>query len=217
MMDSISVPSDIMKTNNSIQNEVATLLKREAEAVLGVPLINPYQETISLIHKTLARGGRIFVTGVGKAGDVGRKVVSTFNSTGIMASFLSPLDAAHGDLGALSRSDLLLTISNSGKTTEILNLIKSIRRAHPNIAVICLTGNPKAPIAKTADLVLHTGGPEEICPLGLTPTASVLAMLAIMDVVTVLSMRERRFSASEYFIRHHGGYLGSKARKLGLK
>lgn len=202
------------KDKYSIHDEVAELLRREADAVLGVPLSNPYKKVLSLIHETVARGGRVFVTGVGKAGDVGRKVVSTFNSTGIVASFLQPLDAAHGDLGALANNDLLFVISNSGKTTEILNLIKFMRRAHPKIPVICLTGNPATPIAKVSDAVLCTGNPKEICPLGLTPTTSVLAMLAIMDVLTVLSMRERDFSAKEYYLRHHGGYLGSKAKKI---
>ena len=207
----------MQKKQNNIESEVAELLRLEADAILNVPLSNPYKKALFLIHGVNKRGGRVFVTGVGKAGDVGRKVVSTFNSTGIISSFLSPLDAAHGDLGALSARDLLFVITNSGKTTEIINLITLARRVHKSISIICLTGNPLSPIAKTADLVLSTGCPEEICPLGLTPTTSVIAMLAITDVLTVLSMRERGFSAEEYYLRHHSGYLGSKAKQIARK
>jgi len=202
------------KYKNNKEGEITKLLRCEADAILNIPLLNPYEKALSLIHKTITRGGRIFVTGVGKAGDAGRKVVSTFNSTGILASFLSPLDAAHGDLGAISGKDLLFVISNSSRTTEILNLITFIRRIHPKIFIICLTGNPSAPISKTANLVLYTGCPKEICPLGLTPTTSILTMLAITDVLAVLSMRERGFSAKDYYLRHHSGYLGLKAKQL---
>ena len=202
------------RIKNNDESEVAKLLRHGADAILGIPLSNPYKKALSLIHATSKRGGLVFVTGVGKAGDVGRKVVSTFNSTGIPASFLSPLDAAHGDLGALGAKDLLFVISNSGKTTEILSLITSARRAHPKITVICLTGNPLTPIAKISNLVFSTGCPAEICPHGLTPTTSVLAMLAVTDILTVLSMRERKFSLKEYYLRHHSGYLGSKVKHL---
>lgn len=205
------------KPKNDEESKIVELLKRQADAILNVPLSNPYKKTLSLIHDTIANNGHIFITGVGKAGDVGRKVASTFNSTGIPSSFLSPLDAAHGDLGAIRKEDLLFAISNSGKTTEILNLIIFIRRAHPKTPVICLTGNPLAPIAKTANLVLFTGSPKEICPLGLTPTSSVIAMLTITDILTVLSMRQRGFSPKEYYLRHHNGYLGSKAKQLTKK
>lgn len=205
------------KRNNnksSYEQEILELLKREADAIINIPLSNPYKRVITLMHDINKSGGRVFITGVGKAGDVGRKVVSTFNSTGIPSSFLSPLDAAHGDLGTITGKDLLFVISNSGKTTEILNLITFIRRSYKKIPVICLTRSSISPIAKIANLVLLTGSPEEICPLGLTPTASVITMLAIADVLTVLSMRERNFSAEEYYLRHHRGYLGSKAKKL---
>jgi len=199
---------------NDIKNEIKKLLKLQANAILNIPLSNPYKKALSLIHNIDKRGGRIFVTGVGKAGDVARKVVSTFNSTGVKASFLSPLDATHGDLGAISKNDLLFVLSNSGKTTEILNLIKLAHKFYSKLPIICLTGNPSAPVAKSSDLILFTGSPREICPLGLTPTTSVLAMLAITDILVVLSMEERDFSAKEYYLRHHSGYLGSKAKKL---
>ena len=194
--------------------EVARLLEAEAAGILNIPLDNPYQQVIALLHATAKRHGKVVVTGVGKAGDVGRKIVSAWNSTGISAVFLSPLDARHGDLGLIGAHDMLFLISNSGKTTEITELVHLARRLHPNIKSVCLTGNPRSPLANAADLVLSTGNPKEICPLGLTPTTSVLAMLAIADVLTVLSMKSRKYSAAEYQKRHHSGYLGKKAKKM---
>jgi arabinose-5-phosphate isomerase len=169
------------------------------------------------LHTTAGKHGKVVVTGVGKAGDVGRKIVSAFNSTGVSAVFLSPLDARHGDLGVIGAHDLLFLISNSGKTSEITELVTLARRLHPKIKTVCLTGNPRSPLARAADYVLATGNPKEVCPLGLTPTTSVLAMLAIADVLTVLSMKSRNYSPREYQLRHHGGYLGRKAKKLARK
>jgi arabinose-5-phosphate isomerase len=198
-------------------DDVAKILEAEARGVLGVPLDNPYEQVIALLHATAKAHGKVVVTGVGKAGDVGRKIVSAWNSTGISAVFLSPLDARHGDLGVIGAHDMLFLISNSGKTTEITELVALAHRLHPRIKTVCLTGNPRSPLARAADLVLATGNPKEVCPLGLTPTTSVLAMLAIADVLTVLSMTARRYSPADYQKRHHSGYLGSKAKKLAKK
>lgn len=200
-----------------MKSSIRQILETEAAGVLGVPLDNPFDKVIALLHATSKKHGKVVVTGVGKAGDVGRKIVSAWNSTGISAIFLSPLDARHGDLGVIGKHDLLFLISNSGKTSEITELVALARRLHPKIKTICLTGNPTSPLAKAADYTLRTGNPKEVCPLGLTPTTSVLAMLAIADVLTVLSMQSRRYSPAEYQKRHHGGYLGKKAKKMAKK
>lgn len=194
--------------------EVANILYTEACAIENIPLSNPYEEVTTLLNRMSNRSGRLIVSGVGKAGDVGRKIVSTFNSTGIRALFLSPLDAAHGDLGTIHQEDVLFLVSNSGKTKEILDLLRLARKLHRKLATVCLTGSQKSPLAQMADLVLLTGNPKEACPLGLTPTSSALAMLAIGDVLTILSMKKRNFTAADYRLRHHGGYLGKKVRKL---
>ena len=199
------------------KSDIKKILEAEAAGVLSVPLDNPFDKVVRLLHQTAKAHGKVVVTGVGKAGDVGRKIVSAWNSTGVPSIFLSPLDARHGDLGVIGPKDLLFLISNSGRTTEITELITLARRLHPRIKVVCLTGNPASPLARASGLVLATGNPKEVCPLGLTPTTSVLAMLAIADVLTVLSMQSRRYSATEYHKRHHGGYLGKKAKKLSKK
>lgn len=194
-----------------MESKIKKLLDAEAAAVQNIPLSNPFLKVLSVIHKSQRKHGKLVVTGVGKAGDVGRKIVSTFNSAGISSVFLSPLDARHGDLGLIGARDVLFLISNSGKTNEITELIALARRLHKNIPVICLTGNEKSPLARLADLVLWTGNPREVCPLNLTPTSSVLAMLAIADVLTVLSIEARNYTAADYKKRHHSGYLGTKA------
>jgi arabinose-5-phosphate isomerase len=196
-----------------MNTNIQSLLDAEARAVQNVPLSNPFTQVLSVIHKSQKRHGKLVVTGVGKAGDVGRKIVSTFNSAGISSVFLSPLDARHGDLGMIGPRDVLFLISNSGKTNEITELIFLTRALHTKIPIICLTGNEKSPLASSADYVLWTGNPKEICPLNLTPTSSVLAMLAIADVLTVLSIESRKYTAAEYKKRHHSGYLGTRAAK----
>lgn len=194
-----------------MKNKIKAILDAEADAVRNVPLSNPYQKVLSVIHQSQKRHGKLVVSGVGKAGDVGRKMVSTFNSAGISSVFLSPLDARHGDLGLIGKHDVLLLISNSGKTREITELVTLARALSPTLPTICLTGNSRSPLARTADFVLYTGNPKEVCPLSLTPTASVLAMLAIADVLVVLSIEARNYTAQEYKKRHHGGYLGARA------
>lgn len=202
------------KTNAITQKKmIVEILRGEASAILGIPLDNPYENVINLIHKAIKKHGRVIVSGVGKAGDAGRKIVSTFNSTGIPSIFLSPLEAAHGDLGVICANDLLVLISNSGKTREILELIRLARNFHPQIPIIGLTGARRSPLLKQANIVLYTGKPKEICPFGLTPTCSTVAMLALGDILTVLSMKKRNFTPSDYYKRHHGGYLGKKAKQ----
>ncbi len=196
---------------------IAQILLDEAEGVMGVPTDNPYHHALDIIHATNKKHGRLIVSGVGKAGDVGRKIVSTFNSTGISSLFLSPLDAKHGDLGVVGPHDALFLISNSGKTTEIVELVTLARNLQPKIKTICLTSNRSSELGSRVDVVLYTGAPRELCPFGLTPTTSVIAMLVIADILTVLSMQERKYSPAEYHKRHHGGYLGKKAKKLSKK
>jgi arabinose-5-phosphate isomerase len=121
----------------------------------------------------------------------------------------------HGDLGIIRENDVLLVLSNSGKTREILELVELTHVLHPHIPVVIITGNPDGPLARQSRLVLYTGNPPEACPLGLTPTTSATTMAVIGDVLVVLMMKKIRFTAGDYARRHHGGYLGEKSREAG--
>lgn len=202
-----------MMVHMTNKTSVSELLKLEADAILKIPSDNPFDAVARVLNACVKAKGHVVVSGVGKAGDVGRKISSTFNSTGVNSVFLSPLDAQHGDLGVIHDTSVLFVISNSGKTREILELVELSKRLHPKIKSVALTGDHRSPLAQVVDHVLYTGCPGEICPLGLTPTTSVIAMLAIADVVTVLSMKSRNFSSRDYAKRHHSGYLGKKAKK----
>ena len=193
------------------------VLKAEADAILNIPKGNAYGAAVSAIHASVKAHGFVVVSGVGKAGDIGQKISSTFNSVGIRSVFLSPLNAAHGDLGIVHTNSVLLVLSNSGKTDELLELIALVRNLHRHIKVIAITGNKKSPIANLSNILLHTGNPKEIGPLGLVPTASTTTMLVIGDILTVLSMNARKFSAKEYQKHHHGGYIGKRAKKLAKR
>lgn len=182
-------------------------------ALQQIPINDSIDEAVSLIfqqaHKSNAK---VVFSGMGKAGQVGSNIATTFASTGTPAVFLHPSEAQHGDLGILQPNDLLFLVSNSGKTTEILLLVELAKKLFPDIPIVCLTGNRSSPLASQADIVLHTGGPEEICPLGLTPTTSTTVMGVIGDLLVVLLMEKVGFTKSDYARRHHSGYLGEKSR-----
>ena len=141
-------------------------------------------------------------------------IATTFCSTGIPAVFLHPSEAQHGDLGILQRNDLLLLISNSGKTREIVELTHLAHKLNPGLKFIVITGNADSPLAKEADICLHTGNPREVCPLGMTPTTSTTTMTVMGDILVVETMRKTGFTIHEYSLRHHGGYLGERSREL---
>jgi arabinose-5-phosphate isomerase len=155
--------------------------------------------------------GKVVTSGMGKAGIIARKVSSTFSSTGTPSIFLHPGEAQHGDLGMLGKDDILLVFSNSGKTREVLEMVSlSNRLFEGKMRVICVTSDKHSELAKISDAVLHIGHITEACPLGMAPTSSTTAMLAIGDVLCLLVMEEINFSKEEFLKRHHGGYLGSK-------
>ena len=194
---------------------IQQLLRAEAQAVLSIPLSDAYERAVALIvDHTYRRGGKLVTSGMGKAGQIAMNIATTFCSTGTPAVFLHPSEAQHGDLGVLQANDLLLLISNSGKTREIVELTQLAHNLNPELLSIVITGNPDSPLAQTATVCLPTGNPPEVCALGLTPTTSTTVMTVIGDILVVETMKQTKLTVEEYEKRHHGGYLGKKSRSL---
>ncbi len=152
--------------------------------------------------------GKLVVTGMGKSGHIGQKLAATFSSTGTTSFFMHPAEAIHGDLGMMGKDDVLLAISNSGQTEEILRLLGPVRRI--GVTLIAMTGAPESELAKRAEVHLDVSVAEEACPIGLTPTASTTAALAMGDALAVCLLEKRGFTAEDYAIFHPGGNLGKK-------
>lgn len=194
---------------------IKELLQKEAAAVLNIPVGDEYEKAIDMIVEQVHnKGGKLVTTGMGKAGQIAMNIATTFCSTGIPSVFLHPSEAQHGDLGILQENDLLLLISNSGKTREIVELTKLSRILNPQLKFIVITGNSDSPLAKESDICLCTGNPPEVCALGMTPTTSTTVMTVIGDILVVETMKRTGFTIVDYSKRHHGGYLGEKSRIL---
>ena len=194
-------------------SEVRKILEAEASAVLNIPLTDSFEKACDLIYETVhLKGGKVVASGMGKAGQIALNIATTFSATGTPAIFLHPSDAQHGDLGVIQPNDILLLVSNSGKTLEILELYELAGRLGYQMKTIVITGNPDSELGNLADVTIPTGHPVEVCPLGLTPTTSTTVMTVIGDALVVLLMKKIGFTAAEYAKRHHGGYLGVKSR-----
>ncbi|MCF0190057.1 MAG: SIS domain-containing protein [Marinilabiliaceae bacterium] len=194
--------------------EIEDILRHEAQAILDIPQTNDFEGAVTLLYKYVhEKGGKIIMSGMGKAGQIAINMSTTFSSTGSPAVFLHPAEAQHGDLGIMQANDIMILISNSGKTREIVELINLARGLNPEVPIIVITGNPISQLADEADIVLATGNPKEVCTLGLTPTTSTTVMTVIGDILVVRLMQRIGFTNSEYAKRHHGGYLGDKSRK----
>lgn len=189
------------------------ILLAESRAIASIPVTDDYDRAVATIVDRVHRlGGKLVTSGMGKAGQIAMNIATTFCSTGTPAVFLHPSEAQHGDLGVLRPNDVMLLISNSGKTTEIVDLIRLSRNLYADLPLIVITGNPDSPLAHASDMVLLTGGAPEVCPLGLTPTTSTTMMTVIGDVLVVNVMNEIGFTRHDYSLRHHGGYLGHVSR-----
>lgn len=197
---------------------VKDILKYESEAVMNIPVTDEYEKAIDLIVEQVHdKKGKLVTSGMGKAGQIALNIATTFSSTGTPSVFLHPSEAQHGDLGLLQPNDIMLLISNSGKTREIIELIGLARGLYSDIKIIVITGNAESVLAKEADTLLYTGNPSEVCTLGLTPTTSTTIMTVIGDVLVVGTMKRIKFTNKEYAKRHHGGYLGEKSRYQSKK
>src|SRR5271170_2640645 len=163
-------------------------------------------EFVAACRLCLACTGRVIVTGIGKSGHVGRKIAATLASTGTPGFFLHAAEASHGDLGMITASDVVLALSNSGESPELVFLLPHLKRlATP---LITLTGNPASTLARNATVTLDVTVPEEACPLNLAPTASTTAMLAMGDALAVTLLEARGFTATDFARSHPGGTLG---------
>jgi len=194
-------------------NELQDLLKHEAEAILNIPADDTFYKAKDLIYKRVHElKGKLICSGMGKAGQIALNMATTFSSTGTPAVFLHPSDAQHGDLGIIRENDLLLLISNSGKTREIIELVSLSEKLNGVLPLIVISSNSQSELASKADVFISTGNPQEVCPLNLTPTTSTTAMTVIGDILVVLLMKKLGFTSHDYAKRHHGGYLGYKSR-----
>lgn len=196
-----------MKT---VKEKMAEILRAEAEAIRSIPVSDAYDRAVELILDHVHRHhGKLVTSGMGKAGQIAMNIATTFCSTGTPAVFLHPAEAQHGDLGILQPGDVMLLLSNSGKTSEILELVRLARILNPQLPMIVITGNASSPLAELAEVALWTGGSPEVCPLGLTPTTSTTMMTVMGDVLVVGVMERIGFTVADYAKRHHGGYLGA--------
>lgn len=195
-------------------SDIQNLLQKEANAILQIPITDEYEKAVSLILEQVHhKNGKLVTSGMGKAGQIAANMATTFCSSGTPSVFLHPSEAQHGDLGIIQENDLMLVISNSGKTREIIELLDLTKRLNPSIKFIVITSNPESLLAKKADVSLFTGAPAEVCPLGLTPTTSTTIMTVIGDILVVNTMKHTSFNYQDYAKRHHGGYLGEKSRE----
>ncbi len=183
------------------------VLRIEADAVaaLGARVGEEFERAVEII---LARHGRVIVTGVGKSGHIGRKLAATLASTGTPAYFVHAAEAAHGDLGMITPEDVVIALSNSGSSEELLTIVPLVKRQGARL--IAMTGKPDSPLAREADAHLDAGVGEEACPLNLAPTASTTAALALGDALAVALLDARGFAAEDFARSHPGGALGRR-------
>jgi arabinose-5-phosphate isomerase len=198
-----------MSNHRAAIERAKEVLKIEAQSILN--LINKIDGNFARAVNMIFRcKGRVIITGIGKSGLIGRKIVATLTSTGTQALFLHPVEGIHGDLGIVTREDILLAISNSGETRELLPIISSIR--HIGAPIISFTGVLSSTLAKNSDIVIDVSVEKEACPFGLAPTSSSTAALAMGDALAVALIDKRKFREKDFYKFHPGGSLGARLR-----
>ncbi len=192
-----------------IIDKAKEVLRIEAEGILAlVDQVGPdFKKAVELI---MASPGRVIITGIGKSGLIGQKIAATLNSTGTTSFFLHPVEAMHGDLGMVDKADVVLAISYSGETAELCILLPSLQKR--GVKIIAMTGNLRSSLAAQADAVLAVTIPQEACPLGLAPTTSTTATLAMGDALAVVLLDLKQFKASDFRRNHPGGSLGERLK-----
>ncbi len=187
------------------------VLEVEANAIRKISerLDRNFDKAVELLFNTK---GRVIVTGIGKSGLIGRKIAATFTSTGTPSVFIHSADAVHGDLGAFQNEDVVIVISYSGETEEVVSLLYYIKRIGSKL--IAITGNPNSKLAKHSDVVLDVSVEREACPIGLVPTTSTTAMLALGDALAVALMERKGFTEEDFLFYHPGGQIGKRLLKV---
>jgi arabinose-5-phosphate isomerase len=184
------------------------VLTQEARAISSLEsrLGEHFFTAVEWLEKTERSGGRVVCTAIGKPGFIAQKLSATLSSTGVPSHYLHPAEAAHGDLGRVTKGDVVVALSNSGATEELVRLLVPLKRM--KVKVIAITGDVKSPLAQGADLVVELGAIDEACPMGLVPTASSAALHAICDALAMTLAWRREFTESQYALYHPGGKLG---------
>ena len=192
----------------NIKQRVKEIFAQEAKAISSIPVSDEFERAVKLLQGC---EGKVLTTGMGKAGHIAHKFSATLCSTGTPASFIHPGEAAHGDLGIIEEKDAIVAFSTSGKTKEVLDTLAAGRELGLH-TVIGITSHPDSELRELSDVVLDMGTIKEACKFELTPTSSMAVMLAISDALALLLMELNGFTSEDFGRRHHGGYLGKKAR-----
>ena len=191
-----------------IQQRMRDILAAEAAAITAVKVTPAFEQAVLAMRDCT---NKVLTTGMGKAGHIARKFAATLCSTGTPAAYIHPGEAAHGDLGLVSRDDCIIAFSTSGKTVEIIEMLNLGRHLGLK-TIIGITSHPDSQLRELSDILLDMGVIGEPCPLGLTPSASTAVMLAIGDALALTLMELKGITKHDYGLRHHGGYLGRQAR-----
>lgn len=194
-------------------------MRTEANALLALAgrlngaMAHPFTQAVEVLSRALDQRGRVIVTGMGKSGLIAQKIAATLNSTGTPAQFLHPAEALHGDLGMLAKGDVVVALSYSGETEEILKLLATLKRLGDGLISFC--GCPSSTLAQASDVYLDCSVSEEACPLNLAPTASTTVMLALGDALAIETSFRRGFKREDFADLHPGGKLGKRLAKVG--
>jgi len=194
-----------MQDSKSILKRIKQVLDIESQAIRDLKVDESYIKAIELLYNTR---GRVVLTGMGKAGIIAQKISATLASTGTPSLWLHPAEAVHGDLGRVTRDDVVIALSNSGETEEITKFLPIIKRI--GACLIAITGNPKSTLAKYSDVVINAKVEKEACPFNLAPTASTTAMLAIGDALAIALLELKGFKEDDYALFHPAGTLGKR-------
>ena len=200
-------------TDEKLLATAREVLKIEAEGILHLvdKVDDSFAQAVNIIYRST---GRVIITGIGKSGLIGKKIVATLTSTGTQAIFLHPVEGIHGDLGIVTKDDVVIAMSNSGETNELNLIVSAIHQI--GTPIIALTGNLSSQLARSADVTIDVGVKKEACPFGLAPTSSTTAALAMGDALAVALIEKREFKESDFFRFHPGGNLGLRLRaKVG--
>jgi arabinose-5-phosphate isomerase len=203
-------PSGFIPASSFVRIEAAAL--NDLAARLDGAMLAPFTETIELFMRAADNRQNIVVTGIGKSGIIARKIAATLRSTGTSAHFLQPAEALHGDLGMISRGDIILALSSSGETEELLRLLPTLKRLAARLVTFCSC--PASTLAQASDIFLDTSVSAEACPLNLAPTASTTVMLALGDALALEVSRRRGWKAEDFADLHPGGRLGKRLSRV---